>query len=110
VAGSGRRVGEGGADLLFKAADAYIAEREGKRLKGFDIPKHRRYNDRDAGACTFRGVRQIDESYLALLGKEGEMLVVPIDAATANRLRRVGQGGSVNLTADGAVRVKGRTR
>lgn len=110
VAGSGRRVGEGGADFLFKAADAYIAEREGKRLKGFDIPKHRRYNDRDAGACTFRGVRQIDESYLALLGKEGEMLVVPIDAATANRLRRVGQGGSVNLTADGAVRVKGRTR
>lgn len=40
-------------------ANKSIAEREAERLNGFDIPKHSRYTDDDAGPLAFAGLRQV---------------------------------------------------
>ncbi|MEX3581616.1 MAG: TraI/MobA(P) family conjugative relaxase [Burkholderia sp.] len=102
--------GPGGVSAATLAADKYIAEREGKRAKGFDIPKHRRYNDHDEGAAKFAGIRQVEGDTLALLKRDDDVIVLPVDAATARRMKRLSVGDDVSLTAKGTVRTKGRSR
>lgn len=90
--------------------DKYIAEREGKRLKGFDIPKHSRYTAGD-GALSFAGMRNVEGQTLALVKRGDDVLVMPIDQATANRLKRIAVGDAVSLTPRGSIKTsKGRSR
>lgn len=90
--------------------DKYIAEREAKRLKGFDIPKHSRYTD-GIGALTFEGVRNVEGRALALLKRDESVMVLPIDQATARRLSRIAIGDSVSVTPRGSIKTsKGRSR
>ena len=92
------------------AADKYIAEREAKRSKGFDIPKHARYTAGD-GALAFQGVRNIEGQALALLKRGDEVMVMPIDQATARRLSRIAVGDAVTITPKGSIKTsKGRSR
>ncbi|WP_039816561.1 TraI/MobA(P) family conjugative relaxase [Xanthomonas arboricola] len=92
------------------AADKYIAERESKRSKGFDIPKHARYTDGE-GALAFQGVRNIEGQALALLKRGDAVMVMPIDQATARRLSRIAVGDAVTITPKGSIRTsKGRSR
>jgi hypothetical protein len=92
------------------AADSYIAEREKTRLKVLDIPKHTRYNDDKDGVAAFAGLRQVEGQLLALLKRSEEIMVLPIDDATARRLKRIAVGESVTVTAKGAIKTKGRSR
>lgn len=92
------------------AADKYIAERTSKLAKGFDIPNHRRYTQDDKGAALFAGTRQIEGETLALLKRDEEIIVLPVDAATARRIKRYSLGDAVTLNDKGAVTKKGRSR
>jgi hypothetical protein len=80
------------APSALAAVDKYIAEREEKRLKIFDIPKHRRYNESDSGVAIYAGSRQVDGHSLALLKRGEEVMVLPIDEATARRMQRLALG------------------
>lgn len=100
----------GGITTAALAADKYIAEREAKRAKGFDITKHRRYNEHDEGAAKFAGLRQVEGESLALLKRDDEVIVLPVDAATTRRMKRLSLGDDVSLTAKGTVKTKGRSR
>jgi len=92
------------------AMDNYIAEREAKRLKGFDIPKHSRYTD-GIGALTFAGIRNVEGHTLALLKRDESVMVLPIDQSTARRLSRIAIGDSVSVTPRGSIKTsKGRSR
>ena len=106
-------------------ADAYIAEREEKRLKGIDIPQHRHYRQGDEGQSAYAGTRQVGGQYLALLKKgDGdkpdkqieEIIVMPIDEATASRISRLKRGDLLTLKPDGSISAaktitrKGRSR
>lgn len=91
------------------AADKYIAERESKRLNGFDIPKHARYTAAE-GELTYAGTRRIDGCALALLQRGGEVMVWPVDEATARRLSRIAIGSHVAVTPTGSIRTRGRGR
>ncbi|WP_417519320.1 TraI/MobA(P) family conjugative relaxase [Marinobacter sp.] len=93
----------------FRAADKYIAERESKRLLGFDIPKHTRYTNQ-GGAITYAGTRNVQGQSLALLNCNDEILVLPIDAATAQRMKRVRVGNAVTVTQGSLKSSKGRSR
>lgn len=92
------------------AADKYIAEREEKRLKGFDIPKHSRYNQGNDEPIAFAGTRQVESQTLALLKRGEEVMVLPIDDATARRLKRLAVGDAVTVTRQGSIKTKGRSR
>lgn len=94
------------------AADKYIAEREQKRLKGFDIPEHSRYNQ-NASVLLYAGVRNIEGQSLALLRRDDSesIMVLPVDQATARRLSRIAVGDPVSLTPKGSIKTsKGRGR
>jgi hypothetical protein len=92
------------------ATDKYVAERTAKRAKGFDIPNHRRYTEADKGAVLFAGTRQVDGETLALLKRDEEIIVLPVDAATARRIKRYSLGDAVTLNGKGVVTKKGRSR
>lgn len=92
------------------AADKYIAEREEKRLKGFDIPKYSRYTNQN-GAVTYGGIRNIDGQALALLNQGNETFVLPIDKANAQQMKRVRIGEVVTVNPQGMLKKsKGRSR
>lgn len=94
------------------AADKYIAEREGRRIKMVDIPKHTLYNE-CAGVIYFAGVRNVEGQTLALLkrGDADAVMVLPIDQATARRLSRVAVGDPITVTPRGSIQTsKGRSR
>ena len=101
-------------------ADAYIAEREEKRLKGIDLPKHRHYRQGDEGNVAYAGTRQVGGQSLALLKKAGkqvdEIIVMPVDEATAIRMSRLKRGDLLTLKPDGSISAvntitrKGRSR
>lgn len=104
IFGAGRvAIGQG-------AADKYIAEREAMRLKIFDIQKHTRYNQSNDGATAFAGIRQVEGQALALLKRGEEVMVLPVDDATARRLKRVAVGELVTVTPKGFIKTKGRSR
>ena len=100
----------GGLTSASSAADKYITERKAKRSKGFDITNHRRYNEHDEGATEFAGLRQVEGEFLALLKRDDEVIVLPVDAATTRRLKRLALGDDVSLTSKGTVKTKGRSR
>lgn len=91
------------------AAERYLFEREQKRCKGFDIPKHVHY-DGYVGPAEFAGLRQVDNQALALLKRGQEILVVPVDDAAAKRLERLSVGQGIAVQRDGHIRKKGRSR
>lgn len=86
----------------YAAADKYIAERESKRARGLDVPKHSRYSA-DAGPLAYAGTRNVDGQTLALLRCGDELLVMPIDPVTAIRLRKVALGQAARVTANGSI-------
>lgn len=89
-------------------AEKYISEREQKRENGFDIPKHRGYNVSDTGAKPHLPEFAILTVELALLRKEEEIVVMPIDAATTRRMERLSVGSTVTVTDSGTLRAKGK--
>ena len=109
------------------AAQAYIAEREEKRLRGIDIPKHALYTQ-CADVILFGGLRQIQGETLVLLRhgaahREARMeglreqetlretvMVLPVDAVTARRLSRVALGAPLRVTARGSIQRPGGQR
>lgn len=93
------------------AVASYISERESKRLKGFDIPKHSRYNG-EIGEFAHAGIRTVDGQALALLKRDDQVFVLAIDGATANRLKRAKIGDPVTVDGKGFVKrkPKGRSR
>lgn len=92
------------------AADKYIAEREAKRLKIFDIPKHSRYTEGD-GTLAFAGVRNVEGQTLALVKRGEAVMVMPIDQASARRLSRIAIGDAVIVTLSGSIKTsKGRSQ
>lgn len=109
-ADSVRRPVHGRRGIEVNQVEKYVTEREAKRLKGFDIPEHRRYDFDQGGAFTYQGTRQVEGQKLALMKKGETVHVLPVDEKTANRLRRVKVGDSVTVDANRTVRTKGRTR
>lgn len=102
--------GSGAVNFISDAADKYIAERELKRQKITDIPKHRRYNKNDEGFVRFAGTRQVDGEILVLLKHDEGIIVVPVNKADAERIKRLSIGSPVALTLNGIVLSKGRSR
>lgn len=92
------------------SADKYIEERNQRRSRILDIPEHRRYEAFHAGILPFAGVRRVDGQALALLKKDGCILVLPVDAATENRLHQVNVGDPVSVSPGGAIRTRERGR
>ncbi|MDZ5459306.1 TraI/MobA(P) family conjugative relaxase [Azohydromonas lata] len=86
----------------YTAADKYIAERESKRARGLDVPRHTRYTA-GAGPLTYAGTRTVDGQLLALLKRGDEVLVMPIDATTAQRLARTGLGTPAKVNANATI-------
>ena len=102
--------GAGQASTALAAVDKYIAKREAKRKKIFDIPKHFRYSVGD-GTLTFQGCRNVDGQALALLQRGDEVMVMPVDQLMARHLRRIALGDAVSITAQGSIKTsKGRGR
>lgn len=93
----------GVTDEHIAAAKKYIGEREQKRLKLYDIPKHSLYNGQN-GVVTYMGIRNVDDHVLALLKQDDEIIVLPIDQAIARRLKRVRIGDSVTITTKGSIK------
>lgn len=90
--------------------DKYIAEREEKRQKGFALPKYVRYTTVD-GTLAFAGVRQVDGQVLALLKRGDEVIVMPVDRASAQRLTRLALGDRLTVTPKGSLKTShGRSR
>ena len=92
------------------AAERYVAERQIRRADLFDIPKHTLYTAGLEATASYAGTRTIDGQALALLRQRDGIAVLPVDGATANRLRRLSLGQPVAIAADGTVRTKGRGR
>ncbi|MBA2709018.1 MAG: relaxase/mobilization nuclease domain-containing protein [Tatlockia sp.] len=96
--------------LISDAADKYIAERELKRQTIADIPKHRRYDKNDEGPVLFVGTRQVDGQLLALLKRDECIIVLPINRADVQKIKRLSIGCTVTLNSTGIVISKGRSR
>ena len=93
-----------------QAAENYISEREEKRIKGISIPLHRHYMQGDEGSTTYAGTRQVGGHSLALLKKGDDIIVMPVDEATANRISRLKVGDPLTLKPDGSMTRKARSR
>lgn len=94
-----------------RAIDAYLAERNRTRERIRDMLPHRRFEARDVGQHPFAGLRTIDGIELALIHHNHEIVVVGIDARTAQRLTRVTLGASIQVRESGSIRIgKGRRR
>jgi Fe-S cluster biosynthesis and repair protein YggX len=97
-------------DAQRAAADQYIAEREAKRARGLDIPKHKLYEAEDERAGVYAGVRRVAGQPLALLKRGDDILVLPVDEATARRIGRLALGCAVTVTPQGSIKSQGRSR
>ena len=89
------------------AVDAYVNERESKRLRGLNVPKHLPFGNQ-AGKYVVAGRRQVHGVELVLLQRGQEIFVLKTgdDAALWSRLR-IGR----EVTVDGTGRLRrGRTR
>jgi hypothetical protein len=95
--------------LALSAAAKYVVEREQKRIKGFDIPKHALY-DGYAGPAAFAGIRRIEGQALALFQHDQDIAVLSVDEATVRRLERVSIGQAITVTSQGKIKKKGRRR
>lgn len=104
-------IGPGVTGDQLAAAKKYVAERQEKLLKGFDIPKHSLYNG-GTHTAKFAGVRNIDGYPMALLKMDDDSIsVLPIDKATAQRLTKVALNQEVSVTEKGSLKTsRGRSR
>jgi hypothetical protein len=91
------------------ASAKYVFEREQRRLTLSDIPKHLAY-DGFQGRAAFAGLRTVDGQLLALVKRRDAIMVVPVDDATARRLKRLARGDMVTVASHGVIRTKGRSR
>jgi len=63
------------------------------------------------GALSFAGMRSGEGQTLALVKRGDNVRVVPIDQATANRLKRIAVADAVSVTPKGSIKTsKGRRR
>ena len=92
------------------AASQYIEEREAKRLAGIDILKHIHYNGEVDTMMTFSGLRSINEQTLALLKQGEEIIVLPIDEKTAQKLKKLSMGDSLVIGDGGVIKMKNKQR
>lgn len=60
--------------------------------------------------AAYAGTRNIDGRFLALLKRGDNVEVLPIDQATARRLKRVKVGDAVTITDTGRIKMRGRIR
>ncbi len=100
------------APQAYAAADSYIEEREGKRARGIDVPRHVRYSP-TRQPLSFAGLRSVDGCMLALLDRGDAVLVMPVDFTTARRLKSVSIGQSITVTPTGSLAAshsRGRSR
>lgn len=106
---SGAGIGDNRSGI--QAAEKYIAEREEKRNKGFDISVHYLYNEGSQKESRFAGLRNVDGENLALMeGADGKIGVLPVSSKNASRLKNIRKGEMVSLNGKGEViRKKGRT-
>ena len=79
------------------AIGKFIAERDAKRSCIDDIPKYRRFIETVETSGHYAGTRSIDGQLLALLQREDAVDVIPIDAATALRLKRFRIGDAITV-------------
>lgn len=89
--------GAGELNAAEAAADRFIAERNGKRGNINDISKHSRYTEVVKTTGCYGGTRNVDGHWLALLQRDGAVEVVPVDAPTAFRLKRLRIGDAVTV-------------
>lgn len=100
-----------GLSVQLAGAEKYIREREEKRLKGFDITKHRGYNSTDKGPFEYAGQRKSGSETLVLLKRDNEIVVKQVSDYTARRLSSLKVGEPLTVTPSGSVRTaKGRGR
>ena len=94
----------------WKIADMYIEERNRTRLYVVDIPQHSRYNNNFGESLTYGGLRTIEGQSLALLRKDDQVFVLPVDKDTAMQLRRKLVGDAVSIVNGTVQQPKGRIR
>jgi PAS domain-containing protein len=88
-----------------------IAERERKRLQVIRTPTVRRFEERDHGLVQFGSLEKTKDGYVALVHRQDDTLVLPVDEATYERLQSFTRGRTLHLNASGAIRSgKGRRR
>jgi hypothetical protein len=92
------------------AVEMYIGEREDKRAQGLAVAKHTRYERSAQESASYGGLRRVDGHCLALLKRADEVMVLPVDEATARRLMHMSIGTQVVVTPQGSVKSKGRGR
>jgi hypothetical protein len=85
-----------------------MAERNGKRAAGMDIPLHTPFTP---GAQNLRlaGVRNVDGQALVLLRADDVVMVMAMDAVSASRVARMKVGDPIRIK-DGVVQGRGRRR
>jgi hypothetical protein len=91
------------------AVDKFIAERNAKRIYIHDIPKYERYTSVVGTLGRYAGTRSVDGQWLALLQRDEVVDVLPIDAATAVRLKRFRIGDAVAVQRQMPSQTNGRT-
>jgi len=79
--------GQSCSRLCLNSATRLLPTHPEKRLRGIDIPRHRRHRPGDEGEAAYAGTRQVGGQSLALLRKSGkqgdEIIVMPVGEATA---------------------------
>ncbi len=88
----------------------FIHKRNATREKGAALLPHRRYEASDTGSFIYRGQRSTEGGpTVALLEKDGSILVRPVDKGVASELKRIRVGSVVE--ADGTrIQIKDRGR
>lgn len=99
-----RRVALGAVKSVEDAAVKYVEERNAKRSRILDIAEHRVFKPEDAGGFLCAGLRRVDGQNLFLLKRDETVLVLPVDALVASRLKGLARGEPLTVTADGMVR------
>ncbi|MBS0152682.1 MAG: Fic family protein [Nitrospira sp.] len=88
-----------------------LAEQERTRLQVIRTPTVRRFEARDKGMVQFGSVNKIESRHFALVHRQDETLVLPVDEATYERLQSFTRGRTLHLNASGSIRLgRGRRR
>ncbi|MGQ0555568.1 MAG: TraI/MobA(P) family conjugative relaxase [Nitrospiraceae bacterium] len=83
----------------------HLAEQERKRLQIIRTPTLRRFEARDQGMVQFGAVKQIEGRHFAVVHRQDETLVLPVDETTYERLQSFTRGRTFHLNASGAIRL-----
>ena len=86
----------------------YATERNQTRAKGIDILPHRPYEKTDAGTFVFAGMRHLDDKIFMLLQTSSEVLIMPVDEKTVQRLGHLKIGSGLEVKRNGFVHGRGR--